>query len=372
MSFFKRAAPPIPFRTKPKVDRPYINAIYYANWTVYKGCTPASLDLSKITHVFYAFVRIRPEDGSVYLSDEGADVQMNVDGADGGCLGSFQRLKQQYPHLKVILSLGGGGEGSSPFAAVCRNTSMVQNLVRSARELVDRWSLDGIDVDWEHPSNAEEGRAYINLLKALREVLPTPDYLLTTALPIGQWALQHIPLDEARGILDYINVMAYDMSGPWAPQSGHHAQLHSHSDKEASGSQGVAYMKRKGVPAHKLVLGLPLYSRAFLGVTGPAQKYSSCSGEEGTFPYNKLPLDGAYEWHDEPCCAGGSYDGAKGEWMSYDIPVTTQRKCDWIRQEGLGGAFFWEASGDKPAVSGASLIQTSYHALGGEENMRRF
>lgn len=33
----------------------YANAIYYANWRVYRGEPPSSLDFNVITHVFYAF-----------------------------------------------------------------------------------------------------------------------------------------------------------------------------------------------------------------------------------------------------------------------------------------------------------------------------
>lgn len=77
------------------------------------------------------------------LSDEWADAQMDVDGAKG-CLGSLMNIKQQKPHLKVLLSIGGAG-ASQNFAAVAASAATRDNFGRSARGLVDASGLDGID-----------------------------------------------------------------------------------------------------------------------------------------------------------------------------------------------------------------------------------
>lgn len=69
---------------------------------------------------------------------------MPVDGTEG-CLRAFTQLKQQYSEMKVILSVGGGGKGSENFAKVSRNPPAVEVFVKSARALVDQFSLDGID-----------------------------------------------------------------------------------------------------------------------------------------------------------------------------------------------------------------------------------
>ena len=69
---------------------------------------------------------------------------MPVDGTEG-CLRAFTQLKQQYPQLKVILSIGGGGKGSENFAKVSTSPAAVANFAHSARTLVDQFGLDGID-----------------------------------------------------------------------------------------------------------------------------------------------------------------------------------------------------------------------------------
>ena len=64
--------------------------------------------------------------------------------------------------------------------------------------------------------------------------------------------------------------MAYDFAGPWTETAGHHAQLYApkrpHNEASRnSGSGAVAYARRMGVPAEKIVLGVPCYGRSFLG-----------------------------------------------------------------------------------------------------------
>jgi hypothetical protein len=69
---------------------------------------------------------------------------MPVDGTEG-CLRAFTQLKRQYPQMKVILSVGGGGKGSENFARVARSPPAVEKFASSARALVDQFDLDGID-----------------------------------------------------------------------------------------------------------------------------------------------------------------------------------------------------------------------------------
>lgn len=121
-------------------------------------------------------------------------------------------------------------------------------------------------VDWEHPSNPIEGLHYVQMLAALRKELPVPNYLLTSALPAGEWALKNIDLGSASKVLDLINLMTFDFSGPWTDVSGHQSQLFSpknpYSDAaKVSGDSAVAYLVSQGVPSKKILLGIPAYGR---------------------------------------------------------------------------------------------------------------
>ncbi|RAL02375.1 glycoside hydrolase family 18 protein [Aspergillus ibericus CBS 121593] len=336
----------------------FLNAAYYPNWRIYRKQPPSALRLGFISHIFYAFAWVK-EDGTVYLSDEWADTKMPVDGTNG-CLRAFAQLKPQYSKMKLILSVGGGGKGSENFALVARSQARTETFVRSARALVDQFGLDGIDVDWEYPSDPQEGSDYIRLLARLREALPTPRYVLASCLPAGPWALRNIDLAKAQLYLDLINLMAYDFSGPWESQTGHQAQLFSKHPSATSCQNAVSYVLSQGVDPKKLLLGVPAYGRSFLGSNGVGQRYVGCGGEDGVFDYSELPRPGAKEHHDSS--VGAAYCvGGDGGFVTYDTPQTVQQKAKFVTKMKLGGLFYWHIGGD--ARGPRSLIETGYNTL---------
>ncbi|KAL9047386.1 MAG: hypothetical protein Q9214_000021 [Letrouitia sp. 1 TL-2023] len=205
-------------------------------------------------------------------------------------------------------------------------------------------------LDWEHPENPSQGADYVSLLKVLRESLTAPRYLVTTALPAGEWALRNIDLKKAQSSLDYINLMAYDFSGPWTSTSGHQSQLFAPPDappeSQSSGGSAVAYLKSKGVPSNKILLGIPVYGRSFLGASQINQKFTGSGGHEGTFEYRELPRPGAQEQFDQQAVAAFCV-GGDGGFVSYDNPRTVELKAQFAKREKLAGLFYWTGTGDK-------------------------
>ncbi|KAF2013446.1 glycoside hydrolase family 18 protein [Aaosphaeria arxii CBS 175.79] len=332
----------------------YWNGIYYPNWRIYRDQPPSSLNFDVISHAFYAFAWVKT-DGTVYLSDEWADTQIEVAGTDDvpatkGCLNSFALLKKKYTKLRIVLSVGGGGKGSEPFAEVARNPTARETFAQTSLALCQQFNLDGIDIDWEHPSDQAQGQHYIALLATLRHYLPGPRYTLTSALPAGEWALQHINLGHAAQYLDLINLMSYDYSGPWVQKTGHQAQLFTpqipHSPEAAiSSHSAVSYMVRQGVPPSKILLGIPAYGRSFTGTQGVGHSFEGQAGEEGTFEYRDLPRPGATEHVDEQ--VGAAYCvGGDGGFVTYDNPQTVHMKARYVQQNGLAGLFYWTGTGD--------------------------
>jgi chitinase len=78
------------------------------------------------------------------LSDEWADSQIDVDGQKG-CLRALASLKQKYTHLKLILSIGGGGAASKPFPDISSSRSGRETFAKSAKKLIESFSFDGVD-----------------------------------------------------------------------------------------------------------------------------------------------------------------------------------------------------------------------------------
>ena len=256
---------------------------------------------------------------------------------------------------------------------------MRKTFARNVRQFVDSHGFDGVDsktapicftlliliVDWEHPRDLHEGMLYMELLKDLRNELPSPDYILTSALPAGEWALQNIPLALSEPVLDFINVMAYDFAGPWVSQAGHHAQLYApkrpHNDAACiCGDSAARYFQSKGIPSHKIILGIPAYGRSFLGATKIGESYSGHGGNEGTFEYRDLPRPGAEE-HFDPHTVAAYCIGGDGGFVTYDTAETVKMKANYVRNNHLGGLFYWTGTGD--AHDSRSLVKTGFEIL---------
>jgi chitinase len=157
---------------------------------------------------------------------------------------------------------------------------------------------------------------------------------VTAALPAGEWALRNIDLKLANDILDFVNLMAYDFSGPWRPTAGHHAQLYPAQDGENSGSAAIDYIIRSGFPANKIILGVPVYGRSFIGATRPGENYTSKGGEDGCFEYKLLPRPGTQEVVDKQVVAASCL-GSDGGFVTYDNPETIQLKGEYCHEKGL-------------------------------------
>jgi chitinase len=230
-------------------------------------------------------------------------------------------------------------------------------------------TLIDLSVDWEHPADSRQGEDYIALLAILRQYLPAPQYTLSSALPAGEWALQHIKLGHAAHYLDIINLMAYDFSGPWTSKCGHQAQLFTpqtphNAEAAISCHSAVSYMVRQGVPTQKIVMGVPAYGRSFTGTQGVGDSFSGQAGEEGTFEYRDLPRPGATEHIDER--TGAAYCiGGDGGFVTYDTPQTVRMKADYVRHNGLGGLFYWTGTGDASSIDqkDRSLVYNGFMGL---------
>lgn len=295
-----------------------------------------------------------------------------------GCVKQLYLLKRANRHLKVLLSIG-GWTYSSNFAAAAATPSSRALFASSAVKLLSDLGFDGLDVDWEYPTDAQESANFVLLLQEMRSALDAYSarhannyhFLLTIASPAGPTNYNTLQLRALSDVLDFFNLMAYDYAGSWGARSGHQANLY-YSNSSAtpfSTDRAVGDYLAAGVPASKIVLGMPIYGRAFTNTNGLGEPYSGVGGgswEAGVWDYKALPKPGAAVLYDDAAGATYSYDSAARELVSFDTPDMVRRKVGYLRSKGLGGSMFWEASADRPDGP-ESLISASFAALGGIE-----
>lgn len=215
-----------------------------------------------------------------------------------------------------------------------------------------------------------ETRAALDRYAETVDAVNPPYFELTVACPAGSHNYTKLDIPGMDRYLDFWNLMGYDYAGSWDRVAGHMANLYPCASNPASTpfctDAAVRYYVAQGVAPDKIVLGMPLYGRAFENTDGPGRPYSGIgqgTWESGVHDYKRLPLEGAEERIDED--AGGSYcyNPERRVMVSYDTVEMARRKAYYIKANGLGGAMWWESSADKEGPE--SLIGNVFEVLGG-------
>ncbi len=292
-------------------------------------------------------------------------------------------LKRRNRNLKVLLSIG-GWTYSSNFKVPASTADGRAAFASSSVDLIKNLGLDGIDIDWEYPQNAQEAADFVSLLQACRSAMDdyaasisTPYHFeLSVASPAGPQNYEKLDLPGMDRLLDFWNLMAYDYAGSWDNVTGHQANLFPDPCKPIctpfSTDVAMQYYVSQGVAPEKIVLGMPLYGRSFEGTTGLCQPYNGIGDgtwERGVYDYKALPLPGATEYYDEATGASYCYNETQRTLVSYDTQRMSRRKAQYILSSCLSGAMWWESSADKPGND--SLIANVVDMFGGSSALRQ-
>ncbi|MFB9368164.1 glycoside hydrolase family 18 chitinase [Kitasatospora albolonga] len=360
---------------------------YFTNWGVYgrnyhvKNLVTSG-SAAKITHINYAFGNV--QGGKCTIGDAYADydraytADLAVDGKadtwDQPLRGNFnqlRKLKQLYPHIKVIWSFG-GWTWSGGFGQAMQNPAA---FAKSCHDLVEdpRWAdvFDGIDLDWEYPNacglscDTSGADSFKKMMQAMRAEFGND--LITAAVSADASTGGNIDKADYAGgaqYMNWFNVMTYDFFGAWNAKgpTAPHSPLTSYDGIPKAGfssAEAIAKYKSIGVPASKLLLGIGFYGRGWTGVTQSAPGGTATGAATGTYETgiedykvlkNSCPATGTV--------AGTAYAHCGTNWWSYDTPATINSKMAWTKAQGLKGAFFWEFSGDTSNGELVSAINT--------------
>ncbi|MEV7087013.1 glycoside hydrolase family 18 chitinase [Streptomyces sp. NPDC093085] len=358
--------------------------VYGRNYRVKNLATSGSA--AKITHINYSFGNVTG--GKCAMGDSYAAIEQAytadqaVDGvADTwdqplrGNLNQLRKLKAQYPHLKVLWSFG-GWTWSGGFGEAMKNPTA---FAQSCYDLVKdpRWAdvFDGIDLDWEYPNacglscDTSGPAVFKTMMQAMRAKFGTGALVTAAVTADGSSGgkIDAVDYAGAAPYMNWFNVMTYDFFGAWDAQgpTAPHSPLTSYTGLPKQGftsADAIARFRAQGVPADKLLLGIGFYGRGWTGVSQAAPGGSASGAAPGTYEqgiedYKVLktscPATGTV--------AGTAYAHCGSNWWSYDTPATITSKMAWANQQGLGGAFFWEFSGD---TANGELVSAVNSGLG--------
>lgn len=297
------------------------------------------VDFETLTHLCHAFIRPNT-DGTL---DYGANFL--------------------YPELieaahaagrKVLVSVGGGGGGKAVegFPPVSASPALRKKFIANLIDFCRGHGYDGIDFDWEYPKNTTERDNHAILVSELRDEVNKLDPPLLITMAIGARIGSERTFDHAvlREKLDWFNVMTYDFHGMWGNRAGHNSPIYSVAPRGTSIPQGchsaISFLREDmGIPAEKLLLGLPFYGFVLEAsdIRGPSDGGRYINYSEVMLKY----ASGGWTYHwDEVSLVPWMSADSRGQMITFDNPRSIALKCDFARVNGLRGVMIWALGQD--------------------------
>lgn len=355
------------------------------------------LDVRQITHLNYSFGLVynnEKDETNDALKDASKLHQIWLSQKVQDDLLKIPQLRKQNPNLKVLLSVGGWGARGFSGAAATKESRAV--FIQSAQEIIAKYGLDGIDLDWEYPVNGAWGlvesqpadRAnFTALLTELRAALGHKKLLTIAVGANTESPKSWVDVKAIAPSLDYINLMTYDMAyGTQYFNSNLYDSTQwptvAAADRYSANFVVDNYLAA-GLKASQMNLGIGFYGRVPKRAVEPGIDWSKPDAQKNPFtqPYfepaqielfKSLGVDLSKDtyvkyndivaklindpqkrfsqhWDDEakvPWLSVQSADGKALFALSYENPRSVAIKADYIKSKGLGGAMFWEYGAD--------------------------
>ena len=326
-------------------------------------------DPTLLTHINYAHGRFKnPKTG-----DGGIEI------ADVDLMKKVIALKEKNPNLKVLLMIGGWGQKADGFSMMARDLDKRKAFCESCKSHLDKYGLDGVDIDWEYPTYPAEGNGAIQadtqnfnlLLRELRQTIGN-EKLITFA---SSSSAKYVDWKTAILYIDYVNVMTYDMGS--APERHNSPLYRSDTFNQTSCDESIGLHVAAGIPLKRQVLGVPFYGKAYKGGDEkyPDETYKIYDYE---VKYNEMAdiFKGTYHGKDVNGKNIRHWDDvAKVPYLTdedghillcYDDPESVELKGKYVGTKGILGAMFWEYRHDD---SDHSLLKALVKGVYGKDSV---
>lgn len=237
----------------------------------YRFSLANSIAFDKLTHLNIAFAN---PDASGNLQTDGVSITSVVE-------------KAHDAQLNVFIALAGGAASLN----VWENWITPQNrsgFISGIMKYLHTHNLQGVDVDLEWSVINND---YSGFVLELKDSLSSHDFIMSAALP-GTFRYPEVS-DEALAAFEWVNLMAYDLTGPWASQnSGPHSPY-------SFAEQSITYWAAQGLEKNRMVLGVPFYGYDFRDVNNvksvtfgqmvDKNRSNAMIDQVGSIYYNGLP-----------------------------------------------------------------------------------
>lgn len=315
--------------------------------------------IEQLTHLIWCFGHIRNDSMVIAPSQEHIIARMVA-------------LKDRQPSLKVLLSLGGWGgcaNCSETFARAAGRTT----FAHGARALMEKYQVDGIDLDWEYPAvQGPPGHAYSDadrhnfslLIQELRQTLGN-EYEISFAVGGTDECIQKgYEWDLIMPLVDRVHIMSYDLVHGYSTTTGHHTPLYSCAKQRASAEQAVALLRSLKVPRDQIVIGAAFYVRFWKDVPAEENGLFQPGNFSHTIPCSAVDTaitesNGWRIYRDKQAWAAYAYDPDKRLFATYDDPASIAAKANYVLLQGLGGIMFWQLADDRPETGLLNVLYTT-------------
>jgi chitinase len=334
--------------------------------------------INNLNVVAYAFLHVNP-DGTISVNDNDFRV---------GIFDFFSLSHSDHHDLKKIISFGGADDKTSFFYAIRK----AENFVSSTQELLARYKLSGVDLDFEigRPYTSEEANLFADLIVNLRKKLGN-NILISVPTIIDQETLLSMGGDNWKKIAknaDFISMMCFDLISPFNGRAytgiASNLYLVPNASKQwtnahVSCDQSIHYLITLGVPAAKILLGIPAYAISYGGVDAnnnglfqssvPAQTPMLDDMGAGLLRYSTVLDLNKAGFKDHILISNGyvngvwSYNRENHQFITFDNPKSVQDKMDYVLKNNLAGVMMWRIGQDVPIDNKGSLLKTIVEGL---------
>jgi chitinase len=278
----------------------------------------------------------------------------------------------RYPKVQLILSVG-GWDGSSNFTKMS-DDKFRKKFIESIRdELSAHAYWGGVDINWMYPSSAtssdftngggdkETMRHILIDLRNMENALYENDGI-SRKLYLGVGATEDasngVGLGDVAPFVDAVHLITYDLHGPWEKQTGHGAQLFATNiaGDSLSVANAVTIVRKAGVPAKKIIIGIPYYGRMWSAVPLGSNKLlpgfgiaTNATSTATLIDYRTIVRNvlgkGEYQYY-EDVLRGAAYLYDGDRFVSYDPPEIIEKKMQYVWNDGFGGVLLADIMGD--------------------------